>query len=115
MLLTDSLSQRITRVEQENSNLRAKVEYLDKLYDKRFDDFTKWLGIVIALIAAGTVLGIVNANNAARKQAIEELERLQTRIKSLENEAADLTRNISSASSQFQFLAQIQQQESRNE
>lgn len=113
--LNDSLTQRMTRIEQENKELRLKVEYLDKLYDKRFDDFTKWLGIVIALIAAGTVLGIVNANNAARKQAIEELEKLQAKIKSLEHEAADLTRNISSATSQFQFLEQLQQRDSNNE
>jgi hypothetical protein len=114
MPLVDSLSQRITRIEQENTNLRLKVEYLDKLYEKRFDDFTKWLGIVIALIAAGTVLGIVNANNVARKQAIEELEKLQEKIKSLENEAAELSRTVSSTATEFQLLSQFQQQNPDN-
>ncbi|TAE25468.1 MAG: hypothetical protein EAZ92_11895 [Candidatus Kapaibacterium sp.] len=80
----DSLHQRIQKLEQENRDFRTKLEYIDKLYDKRFDDFTKWLTIILTVMGVGTAIGvslsIISANNVARKQAIEELYRFDCKM-----------------------------------
>jgi type VI protein secretion system component VasK len=108
-LLSDSLSQRITRIEQENSNLRLKVEYLDKLYDKRFDDFTKWLGILIAVIVGGVILIGFNANSTARKQAIEELNSLQNKIASIDQKSDEISITLSSMEQQTEAFERLRQ------
>jgi type VI protein secretion system component VasK len=105
----DSLAQRVTRIEQENKELRLKVEYLDKLYDKRFDDFTKWLGILIAVIVGGVILIGFNANSTARKQAIEELNSLQNKISSIDKKSDEISITLSSMEQQTEAFERLRQ------
>lgn len=109
----DSLiTQRIQRVEQENRDLRVKIDYLEKLYDRRFDDFTKWLGILIALLAGGVILAGVNANAVARKQAIEELHTLQEKITDMERQSSIIGQQLNAVETRLQIFQQISTSES---
>ncbi len=106
---TDSLQQRIQKLEQENRDFRTKLEYIDKLYDKRFDDFTKWLGILIAVIVGGVILIGFNANSTARKQAIEELNSLQNKISLIDKKSDDISISLSSMEQQTEAFEQLRQ------
>ncbi len=113
---TDSLAaQRLQRLEQENRDLRVKMEYLEKLYDRRFDDFTKWLGILIAVIVGGVILAGVNANSAARKQAIEEVQSLRDDIENLKSQATDVVQTITLAEERHRTLVETRLQQRSND
>lgn len=90
----DSLINISNELKQQNKELSIKLEGLDKMYDKRFSDLFWFLGGFLTLLMAVLVFNYINANNVARKQASEEIEKLKNTIDNIENKAIEVDRNI---------------------
>lgn len=90
----DSLINISNELKQQNRELSMKVDNLEKLYDKRFSDLFWFLGVFVSIFLALLVLNYINANNVARKQASEELEKMKEATNLLENKTIEIDKNI---------------------
>jgi hypothetical protein len=66
-----------------------------------------WIGIFVTLVTGGFVLITINANNLAKKQAIEELEKLSKVIETLETKTIGIEAQLNEAEAKLQLFESL--------
>lgn len=105
------LDSKIVEIEKENVKLKSEIERVDELNKTRFNDLYIWIGILVALITGGFVLITINANNVAKKQAIEELEKLGKILEGLQTKAIDVEAQLNEAKNKLEVFESLKNKE----
>jgi hypothetical protein len=102
---------KVSEIEKENIILKSDVGKVDELNKTRFTDLYIWIGIFIALLTGVFVLVTINANSVARKQAIEELEKLSKMIEDLGTKAVRVEAQLNEAETKLQVFESLKNRE----
>jgi len=86
-----------THLHNEHAVLLEKIQGVNS----RISDIYIWFGFFVTLIAGAFAISYVNANHIAKKQAVDEMDRLQNIISKLENKALELEKKYSEIDAQF--------------
>lgn len=107
----EQLKTRIIEIEKKNFSLQSNVDSVDELNKVRFSDLYTWIVIFAALLAGVSVLVTINANSVAKKQAIEELEKLSNIIESLESKTIKIEAQLEEAETKLQVFESLKKKE----
>ncbi|MBX2916187.1 MAG: hypothetical protein KF856_13030 [Cyclobacteriaceae bacterium] len=102
---------RTVSLEKAQVKIEAEIQRVDELNKTRFVDLYIWIGIFVALVTGGFVLITINANSTAKKQAIEELEKLKGTIDGLEAKTISIQAQLNEAQTTLQIFESLKKKE----
>ena len=105
------LSSKIVEVEKSIAEVKSDTDRVDELNKTRFSDLYVWIGLFVTFVTGGFILVTINANNVAKKQAIEELEKLKNMIENLETKAIGLEAQLNEAETKLKIYGSLKKRE----